>query len=940
MAKQQVDIDQLKDRYPPDQVAERYGLELRKAGARIVTHCPFHDERSPSFTVYADHFYCYGCQWRGDVLDFVAAMEGGITLPEAIGVLTGEAPAERSTSTRQSVPRDTRAALEPVIPVPPSAPPIKAGERTPPIYNANKGHQVSWKPPAAVYPYYTDKGELLGYVMRVELGEGEKITPQVTWCRWEGGEGWALRTFPQPRPLYWPEARDESAQNRPVLLVEGEKAADAASRLLGGLYEAATWPGGGHGIDAVDWEPLRGRGVLLWPDADEPGYRAMGKIGAILEQMEAGGEVRLVLTMQDPAPKKGWDLADAKGGEKEALEWAKPRARSWQEAGTLLQLPSDSPVPPCDRQEAEQRAGESVDEPPGDGKKKTPDELLSELRDVVLDNPYFEVLGMNHGRYYVLPYSEDRSGQVERYTATALPKQAVMSQFAPTHWWRKHFPSGEQGVSWNRAVEVLMLACNHRGIYEETNERGRGAWLEGDTAVFHFGSTIWRGGEICRPGVWYKSQWVYPRLADLHIDLGEPLEDKQAKIVSDMIQQLAWERRIYGLMMVGWTVLAPVCGMLDWRPHVWITGPSGSGKTTAINLVERLLGGCTLRAANITTEPALRQTLGSDARPILYDEAEAEDKRSSDRLRNVLDFVRVASSGDVIRKGGSDGVAKEYVVRAMFCLAAINPSLVHWADLSRTSKLVLVKEGVAAEEFYRDFIRKVAETFTPKFASQMLGRTMQHLSVLRRNISTFRDAATAVMRDRRVGDQIGTLLAGAVFCERAGLVSFEDAESFIQGLDYADAAEETAETDEDRLLQMILSWRIRVETMLRGSVYLLVGELAEIVATQHAVAGCVPEEAELALRRVGIKVDKKTRTWLVVANRSDSLQKHLGGTPWARGWARLLRGLEGAHKSDNAESFAGGVKQRGTWIPQQHWLRPRVREEEEHDGQAEQESEV
>ena len=54
-------------------VIEGYGVPLRQAGRNMVGLCPFHQEKTPSFTVYRDtqHFHCYGCGKAGDVFHFV-----------------------------------------------------------------------------------------------------------------------------------------------------------------------------------------------------------------------------------------------------------------------------------------------------------------------------------------------------------------------------------------------------------------------------------------------------------------------------------------------------------------------------------------------------------------------------------------------------------------------------------------------------------------------------------------------------------------------------------------------------------------------------------------------------------------------------------------------------------------------------------------------------
>ena len=51
--------------------------QLRKAGPRYVGRCPFHEERTPSFSVNPAEklFYCFGCGKGGDVITFVRDTE-------------------------------------------------------------------------------------------------------------------------------------------------------------------------------------------------------------------------------------------------------------------------------------------------------------------------------------------------------------------------------------------------------------------------------------------------------------------------------------------------------------------------------------------------------------------------------------------------------------------------------------------------------------------------------------------------------------------------------------------------------------------------------------------------------------------------------------------------------------------------------------------------
>lgn len=48
-------------------------VELRERGRHFVGLCPFHEEKTPSFTVFPDtqHFKCFGCGRTGDVFTFL-----------------------------------------------------------------------------------------------------------------------------------------------------------------------------------------------------------------------------------------------------------------------------------------------------------------------------------------------------------------------------------------------------------------------------------------------------------------------------------------------------------------------------------------------------------------------------------------------------------------------------------------------------------------------------------------------------------------------------------------------------------------------------------------------------------------------------------------------------------------------------------------------------
>jgi putative DNA primase/helicase len=93
---------------------------------------------------------------------------------------------------------------------------------------------------------------------------------------------------PDVRPLYRLDAL--SRYDGPVVLVEGEKCADALNDM--GIL-ATTAFGGCNGIKKTDLSPLRGRDVIIWPDNDEPGRKYADN--ALRRLQEIGvGEIRTI----------------------------------------------------------------------------------------------------------------------------------------------------------------------------------------------------------------------------------------------------------------------------------------------------------------------------------------------------------------------------------------------------------------------------------------------------------------------------------------------------------------------------------------------------------------------------------------------------------------------------------------------------------------------
>lgn len=309
------------------------GVEIKKRGNEFIGLCPFHNEKTPSFHVTPARktYHCYGCGAHGDAIDFLQHYYG-LRFPDAIRVLAGEikptvGPIEQ---TKREEPPDIYADFKPVMPVPDNAPRFRPGITGSGIVNPKRlddpEYKGPWRPtPTLVHPYRDAAGRILGYVLRINLGERDssgkvrKITPQVTWCEWSEGAAWAFRTFPTPRPMYGLD-RLAKMPDAPVILVEGEKAADAGQSLFPDCV-LVTWPGGSNGIKYVDWSPLSGRRVAFLPDFDQPGFKAMNEIA---DQISDSAAKMIAMDPIDLPGGDGRDLADAL-----SEKWSPAKARDW-----------------------------------------------------------------------------------------------------------------------------------------------------------------------------------------------------------------------------------------------------------------------------------------------------------------------------------------------------------------------------------------------------------------------------------------------------------------------------------------------------------------------------------------------------------------------------------------------------------------------------------
>ncbi|MDY6969206.1 MAG: DNA primase [Spirochaetota bacterium] len=71
-------MDLIRDRAHIEEIVKKYVPSIKKRGNNYIALCPFHKEKTPSFTVSPEKqiFYCFGCQTGGNVFSFISKTEG------------------------------------------------------------------------------------------------------------------------------------------------------------------------------------------------------------------------------------------------------------------------------------------------------------------------------------------------------------------------------------------------------------------------------------------------------------------------------------------------------------------------------------------------------------------------------------------------------------------------------------------------------------------------------------------------------------------------------------------------------------------------------------------------------------------------------------------------------------------------------------------------
>ncbi len=507
----------------------------------------------------------------------------------------------------------------------------------------------------------------------------------------------------------------------------------------------------------------------------------------------------------------------------------------------------------------------------------------------------FRVLGYNDGIYYYFPFKER---QIIALSAIQHNSFANLFRLDNYYAWMDKF-SGHEKISEKKVVmyatNSLMELAKNRGVFkEEDRVRGCGAWIDAGRKVLHCGDFLYVDGVKTKFDQ-LKSQYTYVAAAKLWHPSLNPLKNQESIVLREICEKLTWENKLSGSLLAGWLVVAPICGALPFRPHIYITGEAESGKSTILDkIIKPVLGKIALRFDGGTTEPAIRQNMGYDARPLIYDEAE-----KSTQMPAVLELARKASTGATVGKFGQRAMK----VRFCACFSAINPPVDKAADESRISFMVLKKNRkLTAAQDYDDLLALIEKTLVPDFSNRLMARTLQNIDALFKNIKVFQRAARKVTKGTRASEVIGSMLAGLYLLSKTDVVTSEFAERWISQRNWTPHALLDDETDPTRLLQFIASCIVGVRHQGQLKEY-SIGDMINMAPSDQYI------DKQLRYRGIAVKDGV-----IYIAGRSQYFSKILKETDWSVKWTRMLSNLPGAEQF-RSFYFGVGYKTSGTSLP-------------------------
>lgn len=705
-------------------------------------------------------------------------------------------------------------------------------------------YQKNWGEEIGRWKFYSDK-RICMIVCRFIGADGKKEDRPFT--LWTNGKEtkWRAKALPEKYPLWNVNELAERPNDR-VLLTEGQKNASYVKPLLQ-EYVCVGWYGGARATDKTDWEPLRGREVWFPFDADVPGRQALAKVKKIADEYD----LKIHCVHPPVGVEKGWDIADAVDD-----GWSPDKIREHLDTGN------------------------GIESDPG----------------FLEDNPFrFDILGYSGEHIVFYPHG---SRKVVKIKAGSITKGQLMMLMDRSEWGIL-YAKEDGGIAWDAAINNILRRAEETPVFDHTRVRGTGAWNDGGKLVINTGENLIIDGEVKElyesPG-WF----VYERGKPAPYSKDGPLDTADAMSLIETLNLIGWKHSASARLLAGWMLIAPFGGAIRWRPHVWITGRRGEGKSWILEhivnpIVGRMFG---VMGFGTSTPAGIRDALRNSSLATVMDEMESDNQKYSEYIDQNLKMFREGSSGSgqgaTTLHGTQDGEGRQWIVQSMALFASIGAGIKHGADRSRFTMLELgSKRHTSISEREERFkkLEEATELFTSTWVQAFHARTYNLWPELVRCIDVMSAQGTDLIGNRRDGDQIGTLAAGAWMIDHDVSATAAEAREYLEGMHVASLSRDADDKpDEELCLDEILSARIELNGR-SGKTYVTVG--AALSSWYEAVVeGLVTDATDYdAIRadliQYGIKpVRDGARLHIAIGH--PAIRKILSGSAWTSVYDDML----------------------------------------------------
>jgi putative DNA primase/helicase len=654
----------------------------------------------------------------------------------------------------------------------------------------------------------------------------------------------------------------------PVLIVEGEK---CASIKVDG-YVLVTSIGGVGQVEKSAWKHLHNqKEIIIWPDNDIPGYKYAEYIKSVLPHAK-------ILKINNKPEK--WDIADA---HKEGIG--------------LLKFISE-----CEEYEVISENNNKFIADNGTENKKSEIEITDKIPAHAIAP--FLFLGHNEQSHFFLP----RGSNIIKKISFGSFNKTKLLELAPLSYWCMEFPN-KGDFEFNSAVDYLIRCSESVGFFFPDRIRGTGVWIDNENIIVNDGDNLKNHkGNIITD---IKSKYFYvkseKRMGDFS---GIQSTDEDGSNLIKLFVAQNFKSKLEAAHAVGWSLIAPFGGILQWRPHLWITGPKGCGKSYCLeNIIEPLCRPYIHRGSGKDSSPGIYRSLRNTPMPVILDEMEpgnANNKDAKQRIEEKLELARNASSdfSANITLTNKDGQGETFCTRSCFCCSSIVPHMMGEAIESRF--LLSRMNNFGDNKTKADKTKEILQTGIMKDPEIFKRRMYYNLDIFLKNLQIIKDILYLEMPNRKA-DNYAPIFASILLLTDLNIIEdIQKVRNWIFDDMMKDEHIKEDISDEDILLRSLFDHTIRNQNNETISI-------AELI--NDGSLNFINEEKNLLLKRHGIAKYISTGAhstqageYIAIATAHGSIREILKDTMYADRYVSVLERHKAAIADKPMIRFAGQSK--------------------------------